>query len=138
MGVIYRCTEKLNRWFDCVHWPWVQAMRAYVQQASADRLTGEMGPGAAGISEIITEIRGKLPGLEPAPPLEPELARFRLFDSISSFLKNAAQSQPLMLVLDDLHWADRSSLLLLEFLAWELGESRLLLVGCCRDTELSR
>ena len=113
-------------------------MRAYVQQASADRLTGEMGPGAAGISEIITEIRGKLPGLEPAPPLEPELARFRLFDSISSFLKNAAQSQPLMLVLDDLHWADRSSLLLLEFLAWELGEPRLLLVGCYRDTELSR
>jgi hypothetical protein len=44
-----------------------------------------MGPGAAGISEIITEIRGKLPGLEPAPPLEPELARFRLFDSSPPF-----------------------------------------------------
>ncbi len=43
-----------------------------------------------------------------------------------------------MLVLDDLHWADRPSLLLLEFLARELGDSRLLLVGCYRDTELSR
>ena len=43
-----------------------------------------------------------------------------------------------MLVLDDLHWADRSSLLLLEFLARELVESRILLVGCYRDTDLSR
>ena len=43
-----------------------------------------------------------------------------------------------MLVLDDLHWADRSSLLLPEFLARELVESRILLVGCYRDTDLSR
>ena len=113
-------------------------MRAYVQQASAEQLTTEMGAGAADIAEIVPEIRGKLPDLEPSPALEPEAARFRLFDSIANFLKNASQSQPLMLVLDDLHWADRSSLGLLEFLARELGESRLLLVGCYRDTELSR
>jgi len=62
-----------------------------------------MGPGAADISEIIPEVRGKLPGLEPASPLEPIQSRFRLFDSISRFLRNLAQSQPLMIVLDDLH-----------------------------------
>ena len=120
---------------DCVHRPWVQTMRSYVQQASAEQLFTEMGAGAA---DIAAGIRVKLPGLESPPALEPEQARFRLFDSITTFLKNASQSQPLMLVLDDLHWADRSSLLLLEFLARELGESRLLLVGCFRDTELSR
>ena len=113
-------------------------MRAYVQQAGAEQLIAEMGPCAADIAEIIPEIRGKLPNLETPPALEPEQARFRLFDSITTFLKNAAQSQPLMLVLDDLHWADRSSLLLLEFLARELVESRILLVGCYRDTDLSR
>ena len=43
-----------------------------------------------------------------------------------------------MLVLDDLHWADRSSLLLLEHLTRELGESRILLVGCYRDTDIAR
>jgi predicted ATPase len=97
-----------------------------------------MGPGAADIAEIITEVREKLPGLEAPPVLEPEQARFRLFDSITTFLKNTAQSQPLLLVLDDLHWADKPSLLLLQFLARELGSSRLLVLGCYRDVELSR
>jgi len=136
--LFYRCTAKLNRWFDCVHWPWVQLMRAYVQEATAEQLTGEMGSGATNIAEIVTEIRGKLPVLGTPPVLDPEQARFRLFDSITTFLKNAAQRQPLMLVLDDLHWADRSSLLLLEVLAREIGTSRLLLVCSYRDVEVSR
>ncbi|MCI0786968.1 MAG: AAA family ATPase, partial [Chloroflexi bacterium] len=120
------------------YWPWVQLMRAYVQQAGAEQLTAEMGPGAADIAEIVPEIRGKLPNLAAPPLLDPEPARFRLYDSITTFLKNAAQRQPLMLVLDDLHWADRSSLLLLEFLAREIGTSHLLLVGAYRDVEVSR
>ena len=120
------------------YWPWVQTMRSYVQQASREQLTAEIGSGAAAIVEIVPEILGKLPGLETPPALDPEAARFHLFDSITTFLKNAAQNQPLMMVLDDLHWADRSSLLLLEFLARELGEARILLVGCYRDTDLSR
>jgi len=82
-------------------------MRAYVQQAAAEQLTAEMGPGAADIAEIVADVRGKLPDLGTPPVLEPEPARFRLFDSITTFLKNAAQRQPLMLVLDDLHWAER-------------------------------
>jgi predicted ATPase len=44
----------------------------------------------------------------------------------------------LVLILDDLHWADKPSLLLLQFLAGELAASRLLVVGCYRDVELSR
>ena len=99
------------------YWPWVQIMRAYVAQAVAEQLGIEMGAGAADIAEIVPNIRGKITDLATPPALEPEAARFRLFDSITTFLKNAAQSQPLMLVLDDLHRADRSSLLLLEFLA---------------------
>jgi DNA-binding CsgD family transcriptional regulator len=96
-----------------------------------------MGVGAADIAEIIPEIRHKLPDLEPSPALEPEQARFRLFDSITTFLKNVARSQPLMLVLDDLHWADKPSLLLLQFLARQIEGSCLLVVGCYRDMELS-
>ncbi len=127
-----------NRKRFCVHWPWVQSIRAYVQHTEAEKLIAEIGPGAADIAEIIPEVRQKLPGLVPSPALEPEQARFRLFDSIANFLKNAAQSQPLLLVLDDLHWADKPSLLLLEFLARLLGDSRILIVGCYRNVELSR
>ena len=113
-------------------------MRTYVQQANAEQLIADMGRGAAAIAEIVPEIHDKITDLKSSPSLEPDAARFRLFDSITTFLKNAAQSHPLMLVLDDLHWADRSSLLLLEFLTRELGNTRILLVGCYRDTELSR
>jgi DNA-binding CsgD family transcriptional regulator len=120
------------------YWPWVQPIRAYVQQASAEQLAAEMGPGAADIAEIVPELREKLPDLETPPGLDPEPARFRLFDSITTFLKNASQSQPMMLVLDDLHWADKPSLLLLQFLARQLAGSPLLVLGCYRDVELSR
>ena len=120
------------------YWPWVQPIRSYVQLVESEILRSEMGPGAADIAEIVPELRAKLPDLERPPVLEPEQARFRLFDSIATFLKNAAHSQPLMLVLDDLHWADKPSLLLLQFLARQLQGCRLLVVGCYRDVELSR
>ncbi len=120
------------------YWPWVQTLRTYIQQKDSKQLASEMGPGAADIAELVSEVRAKLPDLEPPPALEPEQARFRLFDSITTFLRNTAQTQPLMLILDDLQWADRTTLRLLEFLAREIGESRLLIVGTYRDVELSR
>ena len=97
-----------------------------------------MGPGISDIAEIIPEIRWKLPNLESPPSLDPEQARFRLFHSIAAFLKNAAKSQPLMFVLDDLHWADKPSLLLLEFMAPHFVESPLLMLGTYRDVEVNR
>ena len=96
------------------------------------------GAGAADIAEVVPEVKEHFPDLQPPPALEPQQARFRLFDSITTFLKRATQAQPLMLALDNLHWADRPSLLLLEFLAQEIAECRLLVVGTFRDTELTR
>ena len=101
-------------------------------------LRSEMGAGAADIAEVVSDVRERLPGLASPPQLEPEQARFRLFDSITSFLKTASQRHPLVLVLDDLHWADQPSLLLLQFVARELGGARLLIIGTYRDMELSR
>jgi class 3 adenylate cyclase len=98
----------------------------------------EMGPGAADIADVVPEVKERLPGLPAPPQLEPEQARFRLFDSITTFLRNASQRQPHVLVLDDLHWADKPSLLLLQFMARELRGSRLLVLGTYRDVELRR
>ena len=120
------------------YWPWTQPIRSYIQDKDIDQLRSEMGPGAADIAEVVPQVRDKLPDIEPPPALEPESARFRLFDSIATFLRNASRNRPLVLILDDLHWADRSSLLLLEFLAHEIAKSRLLVVGAYRDVELSR
>jgi DNA-binding CsgD family transcriptional regulator/tetratricopeptide (TPR) repeat protein len=121
------------------YWPWVQAIRAYVRERDPEQLLAQLGAGAAYISQIAPDIQEQLPQVPPPPTAEnPEQARFRLFDSIASFFKNVSRYQPLVIVLDNLHWADRSSLLLLEFLALELGESPLLVVGTYRDVDLSR
>ena len=96
-----------------------------------------MGDGAVFIAEMVPELRSKLPDLRPAPTLEPEQARFRLFDAVTVFLKNASVAQPLMIILDDLHWADAASLRLLSFLAQEIGDARILVLGAYRDGEVS-
>ena len=120
------------------YWPWVQAIRSYVRDVDQEQLRSDMGAGAADIAEVVSDVRERLPDLQPVPELEPDQARFRLFDSITAFLKTASQRQPLVLVLDDLHWADQPSLLLLQFVARELGGARLLIIGTYRDMELSR
>jgi class 3 adenylate cyclase/DNA-binding CsgD family transcriptional regulator len=120
------------------YWPWVQVARAYVSAHDAETLRRQMGPGAADIAQVVPEVRQALPDLPVPPPLEPEQARFRLFDSVAHFLKSATAEQPLVIALDDLHWADKPSLLLLQFLARELAGTRLLLLGAYRDVELDR
>jgi class 3 adenylate cyclase len=120
------------------YWPWVQIIRSYAHDKEPKELMSEMGPGAADIAQVVSEVKERLPGLPAPPQLEPEQARFRLFDSITTFLKNASQGGPLMVVLDDLHWADKPSLLLLQFLAKELRGSRLMVLGTYRDVELRR
>jgi predicted ATPase len=98
-----------------------------------------MGVGAADIAAIVPEVRERLPNLPlPLRFEDPEQSRFRLFDAVTTFLYHAAQHHPLVLVLDDLHWADKPSLLLLEFLAQELRQNRLLVIGIYRNMELSR
>jgi eukaryotic-like serine/threonine-protein kinase len=119
------------------YWPWLQILRSHMQDLSVQRLYAEIGEGAAAIAEVIPEVKEQFPDLKSPPALEPHQARFRLFDSITRFLRMSSQAQPLMLVLDNLHWADQSSLQLLEFLAQELIESHLLVVGTFRDTELT-
>jgi DNA-binding CsgD family transcriptional regulator/tetratricopeptide (TPR) repeat protein len=121
------------------YWPWVQILRAATAGQSSEALRVDLDAGAGEIAEIAPEVRARLPDLECPPPLDdPSSTRFRLFGSIARFLINASRRQALILVLDDLHWADVPSLRLLEFLAQELAGSRLMVVGAYRETELSR
>jgi class 3 adenylate cyclase len=120
------------------YWPWVQALRSYIRDADPVALAWHVGGGAADIAQLVPELRERISVPEETPELEGEEARFRLFDSVTSFLTAAARDRPMMLVLDDLHWADEPSLLLLKFAARELTDSGLLIVGTYRDVELGR
>jgi tetratricopeptide (TPR) repeat protein len=67
---------------------------------------------------------------------DPDRARFQLFDGMASLLRTDAETRPLVIVLDDLHAADHSSLVMLQFLARQLRDVPLMLIGCYRDTEI--
>ena len=96
-----------------------------------------MGSDAEAIGEIVPELRSKFPNLGVPPTFDPGSARFRLFDSITTYLKNASNDRTIVLMLEDLHWADASSLALLEHIVGDMAESNLLIVGTYRDNEVS-
>ncbi len=120
------------------YWPWLQMARALMEGGDADHLRELLGAGAADVVRVMPELRKLLPDLEPQHSLEPEQARFRFFDAVTTFLRNVAAEQPLVILLDDLHWADAPSLRLLQFLARELSDASILVVGTYRDVELGR
>ncbi len=115
-------------------WPWVRILQGCLRRTPLSSLSPDLGSGAAAIAEI----RQAAAPLAALAPLEPAQARFRLFESVTTLLRNTARSQPLLVILDDLHWADAPSLLLLVFLARELRSERILLLGTFRDLALGR
>jgi DNA-binding SARP family transcriptional activator/tetratricopeptide (TPR) repeat protein len=117
------------------YWPWVQSLRSLARETEPAALRAQLGGGAGEIAQIVPELRELLPGLGAPVPFESESARFQLIDATTAFLRNAAAERPILLVLDDLHAADASSLLLLQFLARELGSARIIVIGACRDVD---
>jgi DNA-binding SARP family transcriptional activator len=118
------------------YWPWVQAIRSYMRDRDSGTVREQLGTGAADVAQMLPELRDQLPDVGAPPSADPEGARFRLFDATSTFLRRAANAQSLVVVLDDLHAADTPSLLLLEFIAQELADTRILVLGLYRDLEL--
>jgi tetratricopeptide (TPR) repeat protein len=120
------------------YWPWMQALRALLRGLDSEQLRAHLGAGAPFVAQMVPEVAEMLPDVRQPPPMEAEGARFRLFDAVATFLRNAGAGRPLMLVLDDLHAADAPSILLLRFAARELGDARVLVLGAYRDIELDR
>lgn len=119
------------------YWPWVQALRAHLRSVPSAEVRRQLGGGAGDVAQMLPELREMFPDLPPPPDQRSESARFQLFDSTATLLRNAANSGPMVLVLDDLHAADTPSLLLLRFVASQLGDMRLLLIASYRDVALT-
>ena len=103
---------------------------------SRETVRAALGDAAPEIARIMPEVRRLFPDLPPPIELPPEQERRYLFNSITDFLSRASHMQPLLLVLEDLHWADEPTLLLLQHLAERLGDVPILMVGTYRDVEL--
>jgi tetratricopeptide (TPR) repeat protein len=119
-------------------WPWTQAIGRYVERCEADALARVLGRTATDLGALVPAIGERLGRVDPPAPADPTQARFRVFDGVATFLRRTAESEPIVVVLDDLHWADEGSILLLTFLAPELRRSRVLLLATYRDREMQR
>ncbi len=120
------------------YWPWQQALRGYVESLDGDALRARLGPGASDVAQVVAAVKERLPELEASPALDPDQSRFRFFDSVTRFLIAAAAEEPLVILLEDLHWSDPASLQLLLFLAREMATQRILVLASYRDVEIGR
>jgi predicted ATPase len=118
--------------------PFVEALRHYVREMEAHELREQVTLAGPELAILVPDLARRLPGL--AEPLhgDAEGERYRLFEAVATLLTVASSAAPLVLVLDDLHWADKPSLLLLKHILRSPMQGRILVLGTYRETELSR
>ena len=118
--------------------PFVEILENFIDRASTpDALRTALGEQGPELARLLPRLKNILPGLPPPLDLPPAQARRQLFNCYRDFIARVAREQPLLLVLEDLHWSADSTLSLLEHLVQRLSDLPLLLVGTYRDAELN-
>jgi class 3 adenylate cyclase/tetratricopeptide (TPR) repeat protein len=116
--------------------PFVEILETAARVVPAAALRDALSDSAPEVAKLLPGLRRLFPDI-PAPlELPPEQERRYLFNCVLEFLQRAAQRQPLVLTLEDLHWGDDSTLLLLQHITQRLHEMSVLILGTYRDVEL--
>ncbi|MGC9334445.1 MAG: ATP-binding protein, partial [Anaerolineae bacterium] len=136
--VVMGCCYEMER--NMAYAPLVEALRPVLMAAPA--VAAPCPPAQlAAVAELLPELRQMWPDLPPYQPLPPEAEHTRLLTAVADVIRLCSQGKPLVLMLDDLHWADPSTLRLVHYLARQsvLPSARqpLLLVGAYRSTRLA-
>ncbi len=120
------------------YWPWVQVLRAELRRDSPERLLAEVGVQSVLLSAIIPELAARPDprAADARSALDSVHRRFALFDAVAACFRTMASRGPVLLLLDDVHAADRPSLRLLAFLARELRGTPVLVVCAHREAEV--
>ena len=119
------------------YWPWTQMLRTLLRKREIGAAPFVAAGRAGFLGQLVPELAERA-SEEPAPALDPELARFRLRDAVVAALSDAAEQRPLLLVLEDVHVSDPSSAEVLEFLARHIRASRIALIVTMREGEALR
>jgi class 3 adenylate cyclase len=128
-----RCDEDLG----VPYQPFVEALRHFADNVPTSELKGRLGRYGGELVRLVPEVAERVPGLQPPLQSDPETERYRLFDAVAAWLAAASAGDPLLVVLDDLQWAARPSLLLLRHVVRAAEGARVLVVATYRDSELS-
>jgi len=116
--------------------PYVEILEQWARAVPARALQETLGDAAPEVAKLMPEVRRLFPDTPPSLELPPEQQRRYLFNRFLEFMERGCAARPLVLVLDDLQWADEPTLLLLQHMAPRLPQIPMLLLGTYRDVEL--
>ena len=116
--------------------PWVEMVERTASIVPKATFREALGDAAPEVAKLVPELRQTFPDIPQPIELPPEQQRRFLFSNFLSFVKRATRVTPQVMLLDDLHWADDSTLLLLQHVAQHASEIPLLIVGTYRDVDL--
>jgi tetratricopeptide (TPR) repeat protein/predicted Ser/Thr protein kinase len=122
------------------HQPFVEALEWYLRECPPAVLEARLAEvdGIWELAQLISPLARRV-SLVPAPvESNPEGRRYRLFEAVAALVSAIARGRPLLMVLEDLHWADRPTLLLLRHLLRSSHQASLAIVATYRETELGR
>jgi tetratricopeptide (TPR) repeat protein/tRNA A-37 threonylcarbamoyl transferase component Bud32 len=115
--------------------PFVETMEEAVRMVP-QAVRQALGDVAPEIATIVPSLRRSFPDIAPSPELPPDQQRRLVFSAYVDYVRRATQMSPIVVLFDDLHWADEPTLQLLGHLAPHVASLRLLVVGTYRDVEL--
>jgi class 3 adenylate cyclase/RecA/RadA recombinase len=146
-AVLYgRCDEEAVAPYQ----PFVEALRPYLAACPPSTLHERLHGLERDLARVFPQLTGLIPELPSPVVSRPESAilggledsrdadRYRLFEAVGMLLTGITATQPAVLVLDDVHWADKPTLLLLRHVVRSASDAALLIVACYRDVELLR
>ena len=116
-------------------WPWSQVVTSLLGSVDIDTIRDALATEAPEIAQIAPDYNQFCEGLPPLAPTDPESARFRLYQAITAFINRLARTHPLLLIIDDLHWADPSSMELLTFLTSAATDAHLAVAATFRNVD---
>lgn len=112
-----------------------EALDRYAVSADIDDLRRHVTWGGADLCHLVASLAQRLPDLAEGGG-SPDEERSRLFEAVVAFFRSLTASRPVVLVIDDLHWANRASLLLLRHVVQSLSDAALLIIATVRDDEM--
>jgi len=118
--------------------PFVEALRGWCSGLGSEEVQDVLGPAATDLQRIFPELESYVSGLAVPQLSDPDFERYQVLGAIVSWLRSMTEEGPVLVVLDDIHWADSATLAALKNIVEELVSEPVLIVGTYRDTDLDR
>ena len=129
-----RCDEDLG----VPYQPWAQALGHLVKEAPQPILDAHVERFGGDLARLVPALRDRVPDLPSPRESDPETERYLLYAAVAGLLEGPVKQEPLLLILDDLHWADAPTLSLLRHVVAAGSSMAVMVVGTYRDSDLSR